>query len=73
MKPDFAQFEQRYKSRITIIPVDVSQQEVATKYRQYKESQYIPETVFLKNGEVKYRQTGAMSLPGLEEGLAKTL
>lgn len=71
MAPAFAQFEQKYKDKITIIPVDVSVQEDATRFAQYKGSRYIPETVVLRKGQIAGQETGALSLEQLEQLLAK--
>lgn len=71
MAPAFAQFEQKYKGKITIIPVDVSNQDAAERFAQYKKSGYIPETVVLRKGQIVGQETGALSLEQLEQLLAK--
>ena len=72
MAPAFAQFEQKYKSKISIVKVDVSDAASAEKFRSYKSSRYIPETVLIHNGKIVTQQTGAMSLAQLEELLTKS-
>mgnify|MGYP006278548293 CR=1 FL=1 len=73
MAPAFAQFEQKYKDKVTIIPVDVSKPENTAKYQKYKGSRYIPETVVLRKGEIVDQHTGSMTLEQLEQQLAKGL
>lgn len=73
MKPDFAQFEQQYGKKMTIVPVDASDREAVGKYAKYKVSQYIPETVVLRDGKVMSQTTGKMTLGELEQAVAKAL
>lgn len=71
MAPAFAQFEQKYSSKMTIVKVDPNDQSAMEKYRSYKESGYIPETVILKDGKAVFRKTGSMTLEALEAAVAE--
>lgn len=73
MAPAFAQFEQKYKNRIKIVEVNVDDRALLQKYAPLKGSQYIPETVVLRNDAVVVQQTGVMSEQQLEEAVQKAL
>jgi len=65
MKPDLARFEQEYKGKLQLVDVNVDDKSLYAQYAKYKESDYIPETVFVKNGQVVSRKVGSMSFEQL--------
>ncbi|NDD30829.1 MAG: thioredoxin [Proteobacteria bacterium] len=71
MAPAFAQFEQKYGKKITIISVNSDDADLSAKMKPYKKSQYIPETVVLRDGKVVEQKVGALSLPQLEQLMKK--
>lgn len=71
MAPAFAQFEQKYASKLNIVNVNVDDATLREKYKAFKESQYIPETVILKDGKAVFRKTGSMTLDDLEKAVAE--
>lgn len=71
MAPAFAQFEQKYKKKITIINVNVDNADLAKRFGRYKKTEYIPETVTLNAGKVVEQTTGALTLADLEKMVAK--
>ena len=71
MAPAFAQFEQKYKKKVTIIEVNVDDADLAKKMSKYKKSEYIPETVVLRNGKIIEQKVGSLTLPQLEAMVKK--
>jgi len=71
MAPAFAQFEQANHAKATIVDINVDNKDLMGTYGSYAESGAIPETVFLKDGKVVSRRTGAMSATDLQGMLDK--
>lgn len=71
MAPAFAQFEQKYKKKITIININVDNADLAKDFAKYKKTEYIPETVTLRAGKIVEQKTGALTLAELEKMVAK--
>ena len=71
MAPAFAQFEQKYKKKITIVNINVDNADLAKQYAKYKKSDYIPETVVLRDGKIVEQKVGALKLSDLEAMVAK--
>lgn len=67
MAPDFARFEQSYGMRIKIVEVNVDDSAAMKAYGRYKETDYVPETVVIKNGKVVFDYAGLMTEADLEK------
>ena len=67
MAPALAQFEQKYADSVKVIEINVDDRNSAAgkQYAGFKGSNYIPETVVIKDGKAAARKVGAMSVEDL--------
>lgn len=67
MKPVLEELKQKLGDKATILKVDVDKNaEASTQYRIMG----VPTFIVFKNGEVKWKHAGALSLHQLEEAIA---
>lgn len=67
MKPELAQFEREYAGKLQFVDVNVDDPTMSQKYGKYSGANAIPETVFVKGGNVVFRKVGAMRYADLVE------
>ena len=68
MAPALAQFEQENKGKFNMVDLDVDQAKTDPnfqKYGHFKQSNYIPETLILKDGKMVFNKVGVMSVADL--------
>lgn len=73
MQPDFARFEQAYQNKIHIVEVNVDDRVLAEKYRKFKTSNYIPETVVAVHDRLVVHKDGVMTEADLEKAVGEAL
>lgn len=68
MAPALAQFERTYKDKVQIVEINLDENKPeAQQYQRYKTSQYIPETVVIRDGKAVAVKVGGLSLQQLVE------
>lgn len=67
MAPVLKELKEKMGDRLTIIKVDVDKSPAAAQHYQV---QGVPTLVLFKSGQIKWRQSGAMSLSVLQDAVA---
>lgn len=67
MAPVLKELKEKMGDRLTIIKVDVDKSPAAAQHYQV---QGVPTLVLFKSGQIKWRQSGAMSLSVLRDAVA---
>lgn len=71
MAPQFAQFEREYGSKFPIVEIDTDNEDSPEfkTYIKYKRSDYIPESVIIRDGRLVYVKVGMMDAPEMEKAV----